>query len=139
MPSEQPDEKVFVKYLLGSLSEAQEVEVEDRAFADPDYLTALQAAEADLIDDWVRGELSSSERRAFEVRFLASPARRSKVEFARALAAVTAESVQRERPASRMTLFTLVRAWSPGLRFAAGLAALLFVAGPWWLLTQNTA
>src|SRR4051812_2286769 len=100
MPSEDAEEKVLVRYLLGNLSETEQVQVEDRAFADAEYLTALEAAEADLIDAWVRGELSSAERRAFERRFLTSPTRRSKVAFARALKTVTSESAQPERPVS---------------------------------------
>ena len=56
---------LLVKYLLGDLSEDEQVRVEDRAFADADYRRALDAAEADLIDAYVRGELLPVERRAF--------------------------------------------------------------------------
>src|SRR5260370_38669063 len=90
MGSERVDEELVVKYLLGNLPETDEVQVEDRAFADANYLGALEAAEADLIDTYVRGGLSQSERRAFERRFLTSPNPWSKVEFARALARGTA-------------------------------------------------
>src|SRR6516165_6072717 len=92
MRSERVDEMLLVKYLLGNLTEEEQVQVEDRAFSDPDYLAALEAAEADLIDNYVRGDLSESERRSFERLFLTSSQRRSKVEFARSLASVTAES-----------------------------------------------
>ena len=139
MPSEEAEQKVLVKYLLGDLPETEQVEVEDRAFADAEYLTALEAAEADLIDAWMRGELSSSEQRAFERRFLTSPGRRSKVEFARAFARVLTESKRADRLVPRITLRSLIQAWSPGWRLAAGLAALLIIGWPVWLLTQNSA
>jgi len=137
MRSERVDEVLLVKYLLGNLSEMEEVQVEDRAFADADYLGALEAAEADLIDSYVRGALSQPERRSFEQRFLTSPTRRSKVEFARALAKVTTESTVPERPTSRRGLIRLIRGWNPMLRFAAGVAAMICIAGPSWLMFQN--
>jgi len=139
MPSQRVDETVLVKYLLGNLAEPQEIEVEDRAFADAEYLSALETVEADLIDAYVRGELPASDRRQFELRFLTSPNRRSKVEFARALATVASESQVARRPAAREVLSSLVRGWSPTLQFAAGLAAMIFVAGVSWLIVQNAA
>ena len=92
MRTRHVDDALLLKYLLGNLSEQEQVKVEDRAFSDADYLASLEGAEADLIDGYVRGELSPAERRDFERRFLVSPQRRSKVEFARALARVIAES-----------------------------------------------
>src|SRR5437016_72004 len=144
MQSERIDEKLLVQYLLGNLSEEEQVQVEDRAFADAGYLGALEAAEADLIDAYVRGELSQSERRGFEGRFLMSPQRRSKVEFARALSMVTAElradeSAGSERQSGWQSLVRLVRGWNPAMQFAAGLAALICVAGASWLTVQNAA
>jgi hypothetical protein len=112
MGSERVDEELLVKYLLGNMPETDEVQVEDRAFADANYLGALEAAEADLIDTYVRGGLSQSERRAFERRFLTSRNRWSKVQFARALVRVTAASTAPIRPVQRQTLISLIRAWS---------------------------
>ena len=99
MRSERVDETLLVRYLLGNLTEEEQVQVEDRAFSDPEYLGALEGAEADLIDTYVRGELGQQDRRAFELRFLLSPNRRRKVEFAKAFAAVTAETASLASPA----------------------------------------
>jgi len=44
MGSERVDEQLLVKYLLGNLPDTEEVQVEDRAFADANYLGALEAA-----------------------------------------------------------------------------------------------
>jgi hypothetical protein len=128
------DETLLVQYLLGKLSEEKQAEVEDRAFADAGYRAALEAAEADLIDEYVRGELPAGDRRAFESLFLASPQRRSKVEFARALAAVPATPAP-ERP--RISLLDLFRGWSLPFRFAVAMAALLCVAGASWFLVHD--
>jgi anti-sigma factor RsiW len=144
MPTEPADEALLQKYLLGDLSEQEQVVVEDRAFADPGYLEALEGVEADLIDAYVRGELSQADRRQFERRFLTSPQRRNKVEFAKALATVAAESEpvslhHPERRSVRQALRNLFQAAHPALRFAAGAAAVVVVAGAFWLAIQNVS
>ena len=124
MRSQRNNETWQVKYLLGNLTEEEQVEVEDRAFADGDYLSSLEATEADLIDAYVRDELSQSDRRSFELRFLTSPERRRKVEFARALATITSESkTQESRAAGRPSFMSAFWGWNPVLQFAAGMAA----------------
>jgi hypothetical protein len=129
-----------VKYLLGNLTEEEQVRVEERAFADADYLSALEATEADLIDAYVHGDLSQSNRRSFELRFLTSPERRRKVEFARALATITSESTTREpRAAGRPFFMRAFWGWNPVGQFAAGIAALIFIIGGAWLVSENAA
>ena len=80
-----PDEAVLRRYLLGELSEAELDRVEERLFAaaDRDSEEQLSPAEDELIDSYVRGELSASEREHFESWFLTSPRRRERLELAR--------------------------------------------------------
>jgi hypothetical protein len=140
MGSQRSNETWQVKYLLGNLTEEEQVQVEDRAFADADYLSALEATEADLIDAYVRGELSQSDRRSFEFRFLASPERRRKVEFARALGTMTSESkTQEPRAAGRPSFMRAFWGWNPVVQFAAAAAALICIAGGAWLVSENAA
>jgi hypothetical protein len=144
MRTERAQEKLLLNYLLGHLSNEEQARVEDRAFADAGYLDALEAAEADLIDSYVRGELSQADRRQFEQRFLASPQRRGKVEFARTLARVAAEShaarpLVPARPSPWQALADMMGGWSPALRFAAAAGVLLCVAGASWLVVHNAS
>jgi len=126
---------LLTQYLLGKLSDEEQVRVEDRAFADPQYLAAVEAREADLIDAYVRGELSEADRRAFEGRFLTSPKRRSKVEFAHALARVTDEAPRVAPEASGWyRIREWIPSWKPVLAFAGTAAA---VAGISWLAIEN--
>ena len=71
------------RYLLGELDETEEIRLEDAAFADAETLAFVQSIENDLIDEYVRGELSESEVVKFERRFLTSEDRRRKIEYAR--------------------------------------------------------
>jgi hypothetical protein len=144
MRTDGVDELLLVKYLLGRLTEEEQVQVEDRAFADREYMSALDAAEADLIDAYVRGDLAQADQRAFEHRFLASPQRRRKVEFAQALARVTEEAAPLpsrapERQDTWLAFLNPIRAWNPALRFAGAIGAVVCVAGGTWLAIDNVS
>jgi len=80
---DQFDDSRLADYLLGRSRPEDRDEIEQRYMSDPGFLAELQAVERDLIDQFVRGEIA--DRQAFEAQFLNSPARRERVEFARAL------------------------------------------------------
>lgn len=144
MRTDRADEVLLVKYLLGRLTEEEQVQVEDRAFADREYMSALDAAEADLIDSYVRGDLPEADRQAFQSRFLVSPQRRRKVEFAQALARVTEEAAPLPSRAleprlSWQTFWNPIRAWTPAMQFAGAMGAVICVAGGTWLAIENVS
>lgn len=138
------NEELIVGYLLGDLPEEKQSEIEDRAFQDEQYLQEILAAESDLIDEYVRGELSGRARQQFESRFLASAERRRKVEFARALAHVAPEFAAKEKraiaPAAVRgpgTLAAFLRGLNPAARFSLAAAALIVVIGGSWLAAES--
>jgi hypothetical protein len=85
------DRRLLIEYLLHGLSEEEEVRLEEKYFADPEFHRRLRAVERDLIDMYARNELAGQEKERFERYFLPLPRRQEKIEFARALA----ESVSR--------------------------------------------
>ena len=147
MKRDSINDELIVGYLLGDLPEEKQSEVEDRAFQDKQYLQEILAAESDLIDEYVRGELSDSARQQFESRFLASAERRRKLEFARALANVAPEFAATEksiRPAGDpapagwpITLAAFLRGLNPAARFSLAAAALIIVIGGSWLAAES--
>src|SRR5215470_8373346 len=78
-------EKKLARYLLRDLPEQERMEIEDRYITDGDIYEQLLVAEDELIDDYVRGELSARDRELFERNFLTSPGRRERVKSARTL------------------------------------------------------
>lgn len=80
------DAELTIRYLLGELPAAEQRRYEARYVADDWVFAELLAAETELIDRYVRNELSPHEHEQFETHFLNSAARRQRVEFARALA-----------------------------------------------------
>jgi anti-sigma factor RsiW len=137
----------IVNYLLGDLPEQDQCEIEDRAFQDPQYLQQILTVENDLIDEYVRGELSVSSRQKFEERFLASAERQKKVAFAKALVGVLPEIAVIEKPARQpldnrqpgfweaLTAFFL--GLRPAAHFALAAAAFLFFAGSFWTVSET--
>ena len=142
MAADLNNEKLIARYLLGDLPEDEQVAIEDRAFADNDYLALVTAVENDLIDEYVRQELTTTERQQFETRFLASAERRKRVEFAKALALVPAvpETTFISEPAKsswRDSLYAFISSLNPAARFAVAAVMLLVLVGGAWLLTET--
>jgi hypothetical protein len=77
----------ITRYLLGNLEEEEQDRIEQRYFTDPELLALVEATEDDLIDAYVRGELSAADRARFESHFLRSRRRRERVKTAEALLA----------------------------------------------------
>lgn len=79
------DEVLARRFLLGQLSLEEQGRIEELAFTDPQSFAFLQAAEDDLIDEFVYDDLSAEEKERFEQHFLAQPGRRADLRLARAL------------------------------------------------------
>jgi hypothetical protein len=157
MSKQAYNDQTVTRYLLGSLPGAEAERLDELSFTDDEFAGALRIAEEDLVDAYVRGELTGASLEQFKSYYLASPLRREKVEFARALqvfagksAAARAVEVEAENPAqnpaqaatkrkasgwfSAPGVFTIPRpAWQWGTAFAA--LALLIAGG--WLVVEN--
>ena len=133
--------ELIVRYLLGDLPEDEQVQLEDRAFTDREYLRNIEDVENDLIDEYVRGALSETKRRQFEHRFLASAERQKKVEFARALARVVPapDKIAPPTTAPWWELFTnFLHGLNPIWQFSLAAATLFLLLGVVWLFTRNS-
>lgn len=86
-----------MEYLLGELSEGEQERVEEHFFNDRAVSDLLVVVEDELIDQYVNDRLTPARRQQFEDYFLRSPARRERVEFARAWKEYVARA---ERPAA---------------------------------------
>lgn len=145
--------QALTQYLLGSLPEAETERLDELSFTDDEFADALRTAEKDLVDAYVQGELTGGELEQFKSYYLASPLRREKVEFARALqvfaqksAAAQAVEVQAENPAQAATkrkvsgwvstlgVFTIPRL---ALQWGTAFAALALLIAGSWLVSEN--
>jgi hypothetical protein len=76
------DQQIVTRYLLGALPEAEAERLDELSVSDDDFAAVLSAAEKDLIDAYVQGELAGAELAQFKSHYLASSLRREKVKFA---------------------------------------------------------
>jgi hypothetical protein len=134
-----PDDEKLRRYLLGQLAEPERDALEDRLIVDGEWRAEVDAAERDLIDDYVRGRLEEKEKTSFEQLFGSSARRRQKVTFARAFtgAARASSATSRNiepRIESRPWLLLLFPKARPAVGFALAAAILLMVVGVVWVV-----
>ena len=136
------DEGQPARYLLGEMTEAEQARFEERFFQDLELSELISDVENDLIDCYVRGELSPRDRDRFEHHFLVSDRRREKLELAQALL-----QAKNAAPAARVVdsrgslpwwkaMVAQLRAPSPALSYSFGATALFLLVGGLWLFTE---
>jgi hypothetical protein len=131
----------MTRYLLGELSEQEQAALEEKYFSDPQVFNEVLRVESELVDAYARGQLSTEMRERFEQSYLKHPARRERVEFARALTTRidererTPQSVQ--RISWKQRLLAVVGGQRPALRFATALVVVLIVLAGVWLFVNT--
>src|SRR5215510_3807097 len=147
------EEQLMTRYLVGVATEEERGEVEEHFLRNAEYLRRLRALESEVIDDYVRGEMSAAWRQSFERRALASPQGREQVARARKFHALLDQITSEDRvtseerePApliagSRKSLWEKLRArlFTPMLMSQYGVAtvALFLMLGGLWLLREG--
>jgi hypothetical protein len=76
------NENMIRRYLLGELSETEQTAFEEELLEDRDKFDRVWTIENELIDSYVRDEMSDADRRLFERHYLSSPLHRKRVEVA---------------------------------------------------------
>jgi hypothetical protein len=128
-------------YLLGTLPEAEMELFDELSFTDDYFAHELKAAEKDLVDAFVNGELEGERLKYFNSYYLASPLRREKVEFAQAFQTfaekeLTRQPVETEPKPRFFANFFSIPSLSLQWGFALTTLALLFFGG--WMIWENS-
>jgi hypothetical protein len=159
-------EALIIQYLLGELSEAEQLALEEEYFADREKFDRIKAIENDLIEGYVCGKLSPADRERFEKCYLSSPQRREQVQFFQTLAKavplemspinqssfvtsnVPAQATERSSAPVPIESEKAVSWWQAisalfrGPKLAVGLsfamALLILALGGTWLLVEHT-
>ena len=134
------DEVLLRRYFLGDLPQEERVRLEDRHLVDVELFEELLAAENDLIDAYVRGELTEAQRQQFEMEYLKSPGRRERVDFARALSQVPVSAKETVSARKHSVWRNLQAALSVQQRipqWVLATAIVVIVLSESWLLVLN--
>lgn len=136
-----------IRYLLGTISPEEALKLEEGYFADSARFEQLEIAEEELIEAYVRNQLSSEEAQQFETRLLRYPRIGERVNFARALSEkVKAYELSSKRRSEKED--SIVPWWQrflpeqPALRVAFAACFLIFAIGglisiPTWLRLRS--
>jgi hypothetical protein len=128
-------------YLLGALPDAESEIFDELSFTDERFADQLSAAEKDLVDAYVNGELAGENLEKFESYYLATPRRREKVEFAKAFQGfaeknlTVIESIPKRTLAGFFSNIFVIRRLQ--LQWGFALAALLLMIFGGWLFREN--
>jgi len=140
----KPDvqENLTPRYLLGDLPEAEATALEAQLLADDEQFEGAWEIENRLVDDYVRGVLSSEDRERFERNYLASPVHRRRVAVARNLIAGAHESgAAAHAPERKISwgarLSEKLKVAPVSWRLAQVAAVLLVAAAGLWLLIDR--
>lgn len=79
------EENLIRRYLLGELSQNKQDEFEKRLLADPEFFRTSRIIEGELLDDYVLGVLSESDRISLESGLLMSAQQQRRVKLIRLL------------------------------------------------------
>ncbi len=137
----------LTRYLLGELSEPEQAALEEKYFSDPQVFNEVLRVESELVDAYARGQLSTELRERFEQFYLKHPARRNRVEFARALTTRIDEKEASVTRAEQSPQSTLHVSWKqrlfgtvgqrPAFRFAMALIVLLIALAGVWIFINS--
>ena len=123
-------------YLLGRLPPDEASQIEERYLSDPAFHDEVRAAERELIDQYVRGEVADPGE--LERRFRSSPRRQQRLAFARALSqSLSGTAAERARaagldPIARASSWRRLFGARP-LLWQAAAAVVVLVVGVWLL------
>ncbi len=130
----------IINHLLGALPEVEQTALEQELLADRAKFDEAWAVENDLVDRYVRDELSTTEHTRFERHYLASPLHRERVAIAQTLLAEIDEPPEAIPAQVSWWQRWLEALRMPQLAFAGAMAAalLLTLSGALWLFSERS-
>jgi len=141
MPSSERnlfDDQYVVRYLLGDLPAEEAERLDEMSVANDDFAWRLRGIENDLVDSYVRSELTGETLRQFKSSYMTSARRREKVEFAEGLRRFQLAETTANKPSRTSVPFW--GAVSPpwiALKLAMSAAALMIIVVAGYLLVEN--
>ena len=128
-------------YLLGQAQADETERLDELSITSDEFAQALEAAEIDLLDSYVNGELSAADRAKFEDKYLQSRDQIERIAFANALQEFASSRLSARPVAVAVTgggfaLFGLsVRFFQFGL---AAAVLLLAIGGGWFFISRSS-
>ena len=125
------------QYFLGSLTQEESDAIDLRIISDPEFGSAVVAAETELVEDYLDGRLTDEESALFDENYLITPERRKNVQAVIALRSVadrhSRTGDQRVKESTQLSLWDRIRSMVQIPVFAAALILAIVVGGYFYL------
>jgi hypothetical protein len=125
-------ERMIREYLLGGISDEELDQIEEALFKDDGFYDEVRAVEDRLVEQYVRGRLSSEDRARFESRLLLTDTQRRQVTFARDLKRYLDQNPNLNRRPKPWYYFSDINRRTA--RIALGAILLLIATSVFWLI-----
>jgi hypothetical protein len=130
------DERI-IAYFLEELTEEETAQFEEELFAAQEWPPEVRAVEDQLIEDYIREQLSADRRQRFQEKYLWSTARRDRVAteaaFLQRIDDLAPKPDPEPMPVPIRPWWDFWGGWSNPLRLAAAAALVVVIAGAVWL------
>src|ERR1700731_145451 len=135
------EERYLVRYLTGALPAEEAERLDQLSIANDDFAWRLREIENDLVDAYVRSQLSGETLKQFKLFYMASTKRRQKVQFAEGLRQLQVTNATAgeaaDKPSKSRAPFWGTFALRIAPQFGISLAALVVLLSAGYLLVQN--
>ncbi|HEV7675077.1 MAG TPA: hypothetical protein VGQ12_11160 [Candidatus Angelobacter sp.] len=135
------EERYLVRYLTGALPAEEAERLDQLSIANDDFAWRLREIENDLVDAYVRSQLSGETLNQFKSYYMASPNRRQKVQFAEGLRQLQATNATASKTADKSSksraLFWGTFPLRIAPQFGISLAALVMLLVAGFLIRDN--
>ena len=122
------DERITA-YLLHELAPSEAKEFEEQCFSEEEWPATLESVEGDLIDAYIRKELSLDRQRRFEENYLNTTARIERVLLARSFLRLVAPEPKELNPRERLGASWTTRLSIPRFALRPATIGLVLIAG----------
>jgi hypothetical protein len=136
------DQHLVTDYLLGTSSDAITERLDELSLSDSEFVDQLRVAEDELVDAYIRGELSGETLTRFTSHYLVSPRRQEKVKIAKSIiklvdrhAVPTRVGVGRQAEAASSRRFFVLPRFA--LQWGFATLAVLLMVGAAYLVFEN--
>lgn len=135
------------RYLLGDLSEAELLQVEDRLMTEKNFCDKVAILEEELIEDYLGHALTVDELRQFEASFASLPAMHDRIEFVKAVresalkktpVIISAAGKKSNIPSQSSNLYAFLRSDLRIPSYGVWVCIIIAIIGVYWLVAiQN--
>lgn len=131
-------DEMMRRYLLDEISDEERNSIEEKFLADDEFFDELDALEDELYFDYKQGNLSATDKTAFEKKFLATNADRQKADFTEAfLQAATEISAEKTAPSFWKSIAAFFDFSNASMRLGTAAASILLLFLVGFLIFNN--